>query len=103
MKFKCQNCGWKFEKEIKNSDERKNVSCPECDSKIVRFMGAGKWSSQELIKQQEEKDVRQQEEKSKQIALILQQKYYDEEKRRIEIEQYYEEKEKELNRMIEGS
>jgi len=62
MKFKCQNCNWKFQKEIKNLDERKQVLCPECFSKIVRFAGAGFYPEQELIKQKEEK-VKQEKQK----------------------------------------
>jgi DNA-directed RNA polymerase subunit RPC12/RpoP len=56
MKFKCQNCNWKFQKEIKNLDERKQVLCPECFSKIVRFAGAGFYPEQELREQKEEKE-----------------------------------------------
>jgi len=42
MEFRCHNCGEIFLADVKNKEKRKEVRCPKCKSKIVRFAGAGK-------------------------------------------------------------
>ena len=43
MKFRCQNCAYEWSQNIKSKEERKLVICEKCNSKLIRFAGAGSY------------------------------------------------------------
>lgn len=47
MKFRCQNCAREFDKNIVNDIDREGITCPSCESKKIRFAGAGFYTTEE--------------------------------------------------------